>query len=360
MRLSKKRFLALVAGVTAMVLMPLAAPAGAVTVSDPLVEGLAGPLGLAVGSDGTVYVSQTFAGVLTAVDKDGNVSDIATSDDPNASIAGVDAKGKGTVSYTVAGAAEDGFIGLVQRVLPNGRVKALGDTAAWEVEMNPDQGNSYGFQNLPDGCADDLPPDIPGEGEPYPGLIDSNTYAVAIVGGSRIVADAAGNDIVRVAANGRVSTVAVLPPVPFTITPEAAAGLGLPGCAIGATFNFEPVPTDVELGPDGLLYVSSLPGGPEGPGAPPLGGVYTVDPKTGDVNQIATGFVSAVDLAVGNDGTVYVAELFPGRISKVTGGLPETVVNVPEPGAVEVVDGTLYATINALQFGNGAVVTITP
>jgi hypothetical protein len=358
MRFSKKRFAALVAGVAAMVMMPLAAPVGAVTVSGPLVDGLAGPLGLAVGSDGTVYVSQTFAGVLTAVDKDGDVFDVATSDDPDASIAGVDAKGKGTLSYTVAGAVEDDFIGLVRRVLPNGRVKTLGDTAAWEVEMNPDQGNSYGFQDLPDGCA--VPPFIPGGGEPYPGLIDSNTYAVAIVGGSRIVADAAGNDIVRVDANGRVSTVAVLPPVPFTITPEAAAGLGLPGCAIGATFNFEPVPTDVELGPDGLLYVSSLPGGPEGPGAPPLGGVYTVDPKTGDVNQIATGFVSAVDLAVGNDGTVYVAELFPGRISKVTGGLPETVVNVPEPGAVEVVDGTLYATINALQFGNGAVVTITP
>jgi hypothetical protein len=355
MRLSKKRFLALVAGVTAMVLMPLAAPVGAATVSDPLVEGLAGPLGLAVGSDGTVYVSQTFAGVLTAVDKDGNVSDIATSDDPNASIAGVDAKGKGTVSYTVAGAVEDDFIGLVRRVLPNGRVKTLGDTAAWEVEMNPDQGNSYGFQDLPDGCA--VPPFIPGGGEPYPGLIDSNTYAVAIVGGSRIVADAAGNDIVRVDANGRVSTVAVLPPVPFTITPEAAAGLGLPECAIGATFNFEPVPTDVELGPDGLLYVSSLPGGPE-EGALGLGGVFTVDPRTGDVNQIATGFLGAVDLAVSSDGTIYVAELFGDRISKVVGDGPDPYVPVTQPGAVEVADGMLYATTDV--FGNGAVVTITP
>ena len=34
-----------------------AAPAGAATVSDPLVEGLGLPLGIAVGSDGTLYVA---------------------------------------------------------------------------------------------------------------------------------------------------------------------------------------------------------------------------------------------------------------------------------------------------------------
>lgn len=33
----------------------------------------------------------------------------------------------------------------------------------------------------------------------------------------------------------------------------------------GAPHNFEPVPIDVEIGDDGMLYVSTLPGGPEGP-----------------------------------------------------------------------------------------------
>ena len=43
-------------------LVPMGAPAAAATVSDPIIEGLAGPLQLAVGSDGTVYVGQSFSG----------------------------------------------------------------------------------------------------------------------------------------------------------------------------------------------------------------------------------------------------------------------------------------------------------
>ena len=51
------------AGAAAALMVPVAVPASAdPVVSAPLVEGLSGPLGLAVGSDGTVYVSQSFAG----------------------------------------------------------------------------------------------------------------------------------------------------------------------------------------------------------------------------------------------------------------------------------------------------------
>src|SRR5215204_247780 len=59
----------LVACSAAAVVLPVAASASAATVSAPLVTGLAGPLGLAVGSGGTVYVSQAFSspGLLTAV-----------------------------------------------------------------------------------------------------------------------------------------------------------------------------------------------------------------------------------------------------------------------------------------------------
>ena len=61
------------------------------------------------------------------------------------------------------------------------------------------------------------------------------------------VADAAGNTILSVKPNGKVKTLAVLPPVPVVITPEAAAANKLPACTVGRTFNFEPVPTDVEV-----------------------------------------------------------------------------------------------------------------
>ncbi len=49
------------------------------------------------------------------------------------------------------------------------------------------------------------------------------------------------------------------------VTKESAAALELPDCVVGVTYAFEPVPTDVEVGKDGYLYVTTLPGGPESP-----------------------------------------------------------------------------------------------
>ena len=60
-------------------------------------------------------------------------------------------------------------------------------------------------------------------------------------------------------------------------------------CTVGHKFYFEPVPTDVEVH-DGLLYVTTLPGGPEDPSLGARGKVYTVDPATGDVTKIGSGF----------------------------------------------------------------------
>ena len=118
------------------------------------------------------------------------------------------------------------------------------------------------------------------------------------------------------------------------------------------------MPTDVELGPDGLLYVSLLPGGPEDPSLGARGAVYTVDPSTGAVAFVAGGFLGATNIAVAPDGTVYVAELFGNQISRVVGTGGQPVVELPMPAAIEWADGKLYATVDV--FGNGSVVTITP
>ena len=101
--------------------------------------------------------------------------------------------------------------------------------------------------------------------------------------------------------------------------------------------------------------VSLLPGGPEDPslGLGARGAVYTVDPWRGKTRQVATGFVSATGLAVTDRGTVYVAELFGGRISEVTRHGPRTVVEVPLPAALEWDGRGLLATTNALP-GEGA------
>ena len=155
----------------------------------------------------------------------------------------------------------------------------------------------------------------------------------------------------------------MLPPQPVTITAEMAAEFGLDPCVVGATYNAEAMPTDVELGPDGMLYVSTLAGDP----AP--GSVYRVDPSTGAYTRIATGFAGATGVAVAPDGTIYVAELFGGAMSKAVNGAPETFAELPFPAAVEWANGTLYATIDVFQFvegqeepipGDGKVVMITP
>jgi hypothetical protein len=336
----------------ATLIVPMSGPAAAVTVSAPIAEGLAGPFGLAVGSDGTVYVSQAFAHKLTAIGADG-ARDIATAP---GFISGVAADGRGTVTFTGLGATESNLSMLVRRVLPNGSMSTLADVGAYEHAVNPDQVNTYGFVELSAECAVQLPAD--GHPPSYSGIVESNAFAVAIMpDGTRVVADAAGNDLVGVGSNGQLSTLAVLPPTPpLEITAEAAAASGWPACTVGAHYRFEPVPTDVELGRDGMLYVSSLPGGPEDSSLGARGAVYRVNPANGQATLIASGFAGAIDLAISPAGKIYVAELFGNRISVVNSGAPAPLVDLSAPAAVEWAEGTLYATTGAL--GAGAVVKI--
>jgi hypothetical protein len=347
---------AVAAGVVAVGLVVSTASRAAAVEIDEVVGGFAGPLGLAIGADGTVYVAQAFLGSLTAIDRDGDRTDLVTGE-PVAG--GVEAVGRGQVVYTTR-VGEPGVppseASLI-RVTPAGKTRQLASLLAYEAAANPDAANRYGFVDLDPACAAEVDAAFGGQvaTTPYPGQVDSNPYAVAFDRGGYVVADAGGNDIVRVDANGRVSTVAVLPPIDTTIGPEVVEELGAPECVVGAAYRAEPVPTDVEVGPDGSYYVSSLPGFPEAPGT---GSVFRVT-RSGSVELVATGFSGAADLAVTDDGTIYVAELFGGQISQIVDGEASVLVEVTEPAAVEVAaDGTLYATTDA--FGNGRVVIVTP
>lgn len=347
-------------------LLLLGPPAGADEHITPIASGFEVPLGLAIGADGTVYVAEAFAGQVTtfSLESPGTRSVLTAS--PGL-VGGVAAQGRGNVFHTSTG--QDATL---QRVQPNGRSTTVASLSSYEAARNPDGDQLYGFLDgaLDEACAAEVPEELLG----YTGIVDSNPYAVAIDGGSTLVADAAGNTLIRVAANGRLSTVAVFPPVPQVMTQDAVddwnanpeAPFGIPDCVVGAVFTGEFVPTDVEVGPDGHYYVTSLPGLPEAPGA---ASVWRVHRSTGQLTKLADGLAYAVDLAVAADGTVYVAELFADRISAVRDGTVWTVASVPLPGALEIgPDGHLYATIGTFfplvegddGPGGASVVRITP
>jgi hypothetical protein len=316
-----------------------AAAAGATDESAVIVSGLTAPSGLAVADDGAIYVSQLVPAALVEVST-GTPVMVGKAPSP---ITGVDVVRDGVLVYTRGG----GDDAAVEGIRLGSRPWQVADLAAFEAEHNPDQANSYGFQDLEADCAVDVPATtaLPGGGSPHSGEVRSNPAAVTVLpDGSRIVADGAGNAIIRVRPGGAASTVAVLPPVPVVVTPSVAAVRGFPGCAIGATLNLEPGPTDVELGPDGRLYVSTTPRAPGNGSTSAHGSVFAIDPDTGLVERVADGFRGASDLAVAPDGTIYVAELFGDEISVADGGSPVTFRFLRRPNALEYADGALYAT----------------
>lgn len=158
-----------------------------------------------------------------------------------------------------------------------------------------------------------------------------------------MVGDAGGNDLLQVDRHGRISVLSVLPRQPTTISASGAAALGLPDCVVGAVYNFEPVPTDVEVAANGRLVVSLLPGGPEDPSLGARGAVYSVNPRTGHATRLAGGFAGATNVALGSHGRIFVSELFAGRISVIDHGRVRPYVDLAGPLGLTYAHGTLYA-----------------
>lgn len=309
-----------------------------------LADGLLSPLSLAVSDDGTRYFSENFKGVLLQQRPGGQPEVLYSAPEPGTEVGAVSER-KGRLRFALT--RGDGSTALMHRG-KKGKVRTLADLSGFESTRNPDGDVTYGFRNLPQDCLEQMPEDFPAS---YQGIDESHPYATHLGGGGRTyIADAAANAILTVSPSRRVRTVAVLPAQPLEVTAAVAEGAGLPECAVGRTYWFEPVPTDVEMGPRRMLYVTTLPGGPEdGTGAP--ASVYRVHPRKGTVTRVATGLTSAVGLAVGRRGGMHVAELFAGRITRISpqGDRSFRYLSTTLPGDVEKAGGDLFFTGNVLS-----------
>jgi hypothetical protein len=323
--------------------------AGAQSAPAVLAKGLLTPLHLSDGPHGSVLVSEEFAGQLTKIARDGSKSvvyrnaqwDVAGSDRRGHTIYLAESQGAGPMDPRP-------LAGHIRSIDADGKQRTFGDLAALETKLNADAHMSYGFDNLPAACAGKLPKDVPVS---YKGQLDSHPYGIDVYGDTVYVADAGANSIVAVDVDsGEAETVAVLPARPHTFTAGEAAALKLPGCIAGHTYRFEPVPTDVKRGPDGWLYVSVLPGGPEDPVLGARGAVYRIDPDNGRVKLFADDVMSPTGLDMDDDGHVYVASLFGKGVLRLSAHSGKQTVVLPGvlTADVDIRGETIYATTDSL------------
>jgi hypothetical protein len=312
-----------------------------------LATGLLSPLSIAVDST-DVYVTQNFGGSLLLL-QPGEKPETLYAAKRGAEVGAVSAR-RGTVTFAVSESDRDGNYTATRllRIAGSGKAHPVANLLAYEKSVNPDGDVTYGARGITPDCAAQWPSD--GPPATYPGIVDSHPYATTTHRRTTYVADAAMNAILAVSAKGKVRTVAVLPGVPTEITTDFAAAQKLPECAVGLDYWFEAVPTDVEVGPDGNLYVSSLPGGPEDPSLGARGQVFKVNPRNSKVTKVAAGLVSPVGVAVADNGDVYVSQLFSGAIARIRKGSDraETVRRLSMTGDVEVQGRKLFATTDVL------------
>jgi hypothetical protein len=211
--------------------------------------------------------------------------------------------------------------------------------AAFEAANNPDRGRGPGsrFGNPP---------------------IDSDPYAFTPFRGGYAVVDAAGNDLLFVAPNGKVSVLAVFPTQTLKLPRSIGKQIGAP--ASMRSIVVQSVPSSVALGRDGALYVGELTGAPFAVGA---ARVWRVVPGR-KPTLYAGGFTTITDLAFdGRD--LLVLELTtggllngrsPGALVRVTPARRKSVVasaGLLYPSGVAVDGRTIYVSNNGLFPASG-------
>jgi hypothetical protein len=268
----------------------------------PVVTGLDGPRGLAVSANGKKIIYSVIDGSVYQADADGlNEGVKKLGQVPGGFAPAIDTDGWG-VTYALTGAGgEPGQpptpgATTLYKLQPGKPAKVVADIAAYQ-KTDPDP---YDLENNP---------------------TDSNPFGVAALRDRTVlVADAAGNDLLRVWPNGKIKTVARIKPrvvkVPTGLPATDPQGNPLPPA--GTMLPAEGVATSVTVGSDGYYYVGELRGFPATPGTAEIwrikpGSVGAVcdpaHPYKGDCKRYADGYTSIMDLGAGPGNKIYVAEL---------------------------------------------------
>jgi hypothetical protein len=326
--------------VIALFIALLASPTANAQSITQVMSGLDNPRHLAFGPEGALYVAEAgrggsgpclfirgltqCAGSTGAVSRlwNGTQSRIVTGLPSYAPATGAGATGPHAVSLlglgngyvtiglggnlTTRAIMGDGF-GRTARFQPNGNWAYEDDIAGYEQANNPDG-------NVP----------------------DSNTYAILAGPGQRVLTDAGGNDLLRVGANGSISTLAVFPARPGRST--------------------DSVPTSVAVGPDSAYYVGELSGVPF---SVDNAHIYRVVPGQ-PVQTYGPTFSFIIDLAWGPDGHLYVLQFAslagltgPGILYRLESDGTKTpvVTDLIAPG------GLAFGPDGALHISNKSVLT---
>jgi hypothetical protein len=271
---------AAIAGVTAGVVTPLEVH-GART--DVLLDGLNSPKGIAFGADGNLVVGQGAFGppdpVLVYVRRGRDHGDVFPVTEP-ASLTDVAISPLDGTGWGLSGP-------MLLHQLADGTVDEVLDIAAYQA-TDPDPVDQ-----------DDFPE-------------ESNPYGLAILpNGDALVADAAGNDLVRVTPEGVATTMARFD-LELVATDHLPPEMGLP-----PAITAEAVPTSIAIGADGSVYVGELKGFPFRPGS---SHVWRIAPDAEDAwcsvtspdpacTVHADGLTAIQDIALGAGSRLYVYEL---------------------------------------------------
>lgn len=210
----------------------------------------------------------------------------------------------------------------------------------------------FELANDPDESAGTGPDTEPG--------INSNPNGLLVRHRSQVVADAGGNDLLKVDHTGRISVLAVLPPR------DVAAPPGFPE----PTIPMQAVPTSVVRGPDGAYYVGQLTGFPF-----PVGGAKVWRVVPGQKPEVFKGgFTNIIDIAFDKRGRLYVLEIATnglantppdqlpvGRLVRVNKDGSRTTLageGLNAPGGFVLGHGAAYITNNSILSDAGQVVKV--